>query len=169
MPAESGILQSGDGDRRASSLWKRDSKPAAGAICRFQCQLAAVHLDRPFGDGQSQTGAAVFTRARSIDAIETIENSRLQLLGDSRTGVADIDRRPAVCMCDSDFDRSGGGSVFDRVIDEVQERLTKNHTISDPMWNGVEMHLDGLAFLFGKHSKLFGNFFGKRTDIDNIH
>src|SRR5215469_3648046 len=115
MSAESGILQCGDSDRRGSSLWKRDSEPAAGAICRFQCQLAALHLDRPFGDGQSQTGAAVFTRARSIDAIETIENPRLQLLGDSRTGVADIDCRRIVCMCDSDFDRSAGWSVFDRV------------------------------------------------------
>ena len=53
---------------------------------------SAVHLDRPFRDGESEAGAAAITRAAFIDAEESIEDARRESGGDAGTLVDDVDR-----------------------------------------------------------------------------
>ena len=47
----------------------------------FHPDSAAVHFDEMLGDGETESGAAGFARARDIDAVEPLEDARLIGLG----------------------------------------------------------------------------------------
>jgi len=48
-----------------------------------------VHLDDPFGDGQSQAGAALLARNRIVGLLKFLKQLGLIGCGDARSGVAD--------------------------------------------------------------------------------
>src|SRR6516164_5644329 len=105
-------------------LTKRDSKTAAGAICRLERQAAAIDLDCPFGNRQAETGSAVFAGACLIDAIEAIEDARLEIARNSWARVGHIDDRPFRRLRDSDLNLSADRRVLDGIVDQIQQRLS---------------------------------------------
>src|SRR5205809_2162061 len=52
----------------------RDAEDGTAARALVNRNLTAVHLDRPFGDGQAETGSTARARARRVEPEEAIEN-----------------------------------------------------------------------------------------------
>ena len=53
---------------------------------------SAVSLDDPFGDGQTESMAALLARPRFVDAVEAVENAVKRFRGNADPGVFDGDR-----------------------------------------------------------------------------
>ena len=67
----------------------------------------AVGFDRPFGDGQAQSGAATVSRARFLHAIEPIEEPRDVFWWNAWPTIGDFDKHVTPGFSsDADMDRA---------------------------------------------------------------
>ena len=92
-------------------LGKRQVNEKIRAVARFADSLdrAAVGFDDAFGDGQSETSAALV--ASRIDLIKPVENFGEMFDGNSRAGVGHRDVEVSVEFLQQDLDCPAGGSV----------------------------------------------------------
>src|SRR5665809_141298 len=71
---------------------KRDDHAAPARLARLRPNLAPVHVDDPFGNGQAKSRAAIPGGARVIRAVEALEDPASLLGGDARALVRDLDQ-----------------------------------------------------------------------------
>src|SRR5262245_47693822 len=99
------------------SLWERDSKAASVSVLGFKRELSGVCFNGPFCNSQTESGTTVLSRSCFIDAVKTIEDSRLQFSWNSGACVADIDNRSISRLCDRYFDLAAERGVLYSVVD----------------------------------------------------
>ena len=85
--------------------------------------LSTVIQNNVLHNCQPQPGAAGFTRPRLIDTIETLEQSRQMLGGNTGTEVSNVELQAAVSFGCSDFDFLASGRIFQGVINQICEDL----------------------------------------------
>ena len=95
----------------------------------INANLAPVRLDRPFGDGQAEPGAAAVARPGCIEAKEAIEDALAVFGRDSRPLIQDGHDRLIPRRLDANVYLRGSRAVFDGVVDDVRDRLAKHETI----------------------------------------
>ena len=112
--AEVGNFEYGcEGLCRLRTLHGRRDRGQFHAEDRAAAGLALHHngtsvLDRdPLGDGETKTGAALFSAARLVDAVETLEYFALLLRVDSRAGVLYGNCQALGSMFQSQMHRAG--------------------------------------------------------------
>ena len=79
-------------DRRRGG-GKDDAEDGSTGWSSLNGDLAAADVDGPFGDRQSESGAAAIARATFVQTEETIEDAPTVFSGDSRSFVDDVDNR----------------------------------------------------------------------------
>src|SRR5579871_873545 len=82
---------------------------------------AVVDLDRPFGDGQPEPGAAALPRATFVDAEEPIENAIAVFARHAGPFVADLEYGMIAIGGDLDQDARSVRAVFNRVVDDIRD------------------------------------------------
>src|SRR3989338_2431726 len=103
---------------------QRQIEVERGAFTRTAAQndLRAVQLHQLLGNRQPQTRATLFATGRRIDLIETIEDARLLISGNSDSGVLHHDPRIDI----DDLDGNGHPAALrelDGIGDEIEENL----------------------------------------------
>src|SRR5262249_30737693 len=92
---------------------------------------AAVHLDDPLGDRQSQAGAALLAGDRIVGLLELLK--QLGLIGSGNTGTSVTDRyvECAVIRFGLDGDFTGIGEL-NGVADKIDQDLRQAAAVSSP-------------------------------------
>src|SRR5437868_2894643 len=107
----------------------------AGAKRALDCQTAAVPVEHMLDQRQPQPGAALRATVRYIDAVKTLCEPRQVFRGDARTVVAyryaRLRRaRARLTAGDRDVDTLAGGTIFERVFDQIFERADQLVTVT---------------------------------------
>src|SRR5262245_16227611 len=101
------------------NLRQRYTERAAIAVSGFERKLTAIGFNSPFRNGKAEAGPAVVTRSRFVDAVKTVEDSRLKFFGNPRTGVTDFQDGVIKYLVHANSDSGRFGTVFDRVVHKV--------------------------------------------------
>src|SRR5277367_1405899 len=107
------------GERRANTQRARNFKPTAMAI------------ENVLDDRQAEPGTAEFARARGVDPVEALCETRQMLARDAFAAIGDGEADEGTCrrqpLRGARGDRDGALrlAVFDRVVDQVLEHLGK--------------------------------------------
>src|SRR6516164_9286418 len=111
--------------RRAFRIEYRNGKVKLGTHTDFALDpdSATVGLHQMLGDGQAQTGAPGLARARYIDAIKTLEDSRLVRLRDADTGVGHRKDHFVVTQLRAQHNLPVRQGVLDGVVQQVLQHL----------------------------------------------
>src|SRR5262245_31084025 len=101
-----------------------DEEGGAGRVLRLQSNASTMLLDDGVGNGQSQTGALAYFLRRE----ERIEDFRLQVVGDSRAVVVDLELDRLVPGVVPGADDDGSAAVVREhgllgVDDQVEQHL----------------------------------------------
>ena len=136
------------------NLRQRDTECAAAPMLRFQRDVAAIGLNRPFRNGQAQASSAVIAGSRLIDPVEAIKYARLKLFRNSGAVVADLQDGVVNLLVYADRDSCTFRTVLDGVVHEVKNSLPQNQTIADPCWLSFDVDAERLIFLVGKNVQL---------------
>src|SRR5207245_9596089 len=107
---------------------KRDAEDGSSGRTAFDGDLTTVHLDRPSGDGQPETGAAVIAGPGFVEAKEAIEDSFAVFRMDSRPFVGNGQNRVRGIGLHAKIDGRRPRTVLDRVVDDVGDRLAQHQT-----------------------------------------
>ena len=103
---------------------KRDGECRAGPrAATARGDVPVVCLDEGFGDCQADTGPTVFAVARRVRPVEALEYVWQVLGGDSVAVVGHRDRDIAVVGTGGDIDPPAGGSVAQRIVEQVAQDL----------------------------------------------
>src|SRR5262245_51613831 len=102
---------------------KADAEDAAMAEGALHRHIAAVLADDLRDDRQPQAGAASVPAARTLDAVETLEDAGSLVRRDADAGVAHADQRRPIVALDGDDDLAAGMIVANTVLDQVAENL----------------------------------------------
>ena len=81
-----------------------------------------VRQNNVFDDGEAETGSAQFAAAGFVNPVEAFEDAVVLLFGDSTAVIADADEDMILLLFAVDADRFDGGTVFDRVVDQIGHR-----------------------------------------------
>src|SRR5262245_16146915 len=105
---------------------------------------AMVRGANGFSDGKAEARTAQLARARLIHAIESFENTRQGVRGNSDAVVGYLEQRLLIARAHSQIHRSSCGCVLDSVIEEVHDHLLHAGAIAfDPnVFGGVAIQLD---------------------------
>src|SRR5579863_8151450 len=91
-------------------------------------------------DGQSQTGAAIFSRRERVRLAEGIEYAALDFLGYADARVDDLESQQAIrAGCPYPHDNLAGVRELDGVADEIDEDLAQPHRIAPHGAGDVEI------------------------------
>src|SRR5436190_3791067 len=111
--------------------WQGDAKHGTANRCIFDLDLAAVRLDGPLRNRQTQTCSATLSRSRLIDTEETVEDPLAVFGGNAGSAVDDFDDGMAASRLNANVNRDVGLAVFDRVVHDVADRLPQHQAIHD--------------------------------------
>src|SRR6185437_12147358 len=114
-------------------------KDAAFSGLAFDREASTHQLGQAPGNGQTQTGAAIFTRGGSVRLGEAFEYLLLFLRPDPDTGIPDLDGKPnkgfpgrfvhVAALFDRDEDLSFRGE-FDRIPQQIDDDLPDAHRVA---------------------------------------
>src|SRR6516225_9213924 len=106
-----------------------ECKGRAMARLRLDPDLAAVHLNDPLGDGQSQAGAALLAGDGVVGLLELLKQFGLIGSGDAGSGITDRYMECAVVRFGLDGDFASIGEL-DRIAYEIDENLRQAPTVA---------------------------------------
>lgn len=131
------IMAQGAGQRRNRRLRagldrQRQAEAKAGALALLAVDpdLAAHHLNQPFGDRQPQAGALELAVALVLDLVELAEDVADLLLRDADAGVLDVDMQVARLLEDGTTGRWAGKLRQMRVALALERRLSKDQILT---------------------------------------
>src|SRR6516165_11372664 len=99
-----------------------------------------MHLNDPFGDGQSQAGSTLLARDRIVGLLKLLKQLGLIGSGDAGSGVTDRDMECAIIRFSLDGDLAGI-SEFDGVADKIDQDLRQAASVAVAWWQ-FRTHLD---------------------------
>src|SRR6185503_5717088 len=82
----------------------------------------AMCFSDPAPDREPEPRAAVSARSRAVHAVEAVEDVRQVLRRDADAGVADSADDGTLLRAHRDRQRTAGGRVLDRVVEQDQEQ-----------------------------------------------
>ncbi len=100
-----------------------DDHAAAMGLAGLDPDVAAVEVDDPAGDGQSEAGATVLRRTGRIGPVEALEHLAPLLLVDAGAFVADLDGDAGPVLGRPQLHRPAGRRVADGVVQQVGQDL----------------------------------------------
>src|SRR3984957_2736953 len=113
---------------RQAHLEPKCRAAAGGAV---DADFAAQQGGAWRADGQSQTGAAIFSRREGVRLAEGIEYAALDFLGYPDSRVDDLESQQAILAgCPHPHDNLAGVRELDGVADEIDEDLAQPHRIA---------------------------------------
>ena len=101
--------------------WKVHADLRQGGWLRFNPDRAVVHGNNPLRNTQSEPAAFDSVRVRGISAEEAVEDVRLRVRCDARTGVRDREFRTPGIAAQCHRDVAARPIVFHGVVREVQQ------------------------------------------------
>src|SRR5712691_1687414 len=139
LQGAAGGVEDGDGEMELG----------AAADFAFDPDAAAVHFDDVLGDGEAQAGAAELAGARSVDAIEALEDARLVGGGDADAGIGDGEDDFGAAGFGADRDLAARERVLRGVVEQILQDFREAAAVAGDVGYAVE-GLDGNGdFLFG--------------------
>lgn len=136
----------------------------------FNPNLATMSFDDVLGDGQAEAGAANFTRASGIDAIESLENARLIILRDADSRVRHCKDYKLTTGCCADFDTPARSRVLDGIVEQISQDLAKQAGVSAHA-RQISLRMrstQGKLFLTGSQPHGFDARFNQVARIDGL-
>src|ERR1700726_2199792 len=93
----------------------------AGRTAHFDA--GAVRIADGFHDREAEAGAALVTRARAVDTEEAFEDVGERFGRYPDAVVSNVEDGAALLLRDLEFDATAVGSVFDRVVEQIDNDL----------------------------------------------
>ena len=168
-----------------------EGERAAASTPAFQANGAAHHRGDGCGNGETESGSAVFSRNRAVLLRERLEDHGLLLFRNADTGIADGERNHALVRCRSRI--AGDGDVhrdlarlgeLHRVSDQVQDHLPQAQRIGHDRVGDVRrrpirelepflvpphrQHLNGLGDEIAQAARLRAELEPARLDLREI-
>src|SRR5262249_28058791 len=138
---------------RGSRSRQCDTKPAPSVFPTVELEAAAVHLYRPPCDRQSKSRSSHRSRARLVNPVEPVKDVLPVLRSNSRSGVNHVQSRPMDVVLDDHPYVSTFGTVFNGIIDQIDDRLAEHQAVCGGVDRGRCLHRDGLSLFLGEHAQ----------------
>src|SRR6266849_4249419 len=139
----------------------------AAADFAFDPDAAAMHFDDVLGDGEAQAGAAELAGARSVDAIEALEDARLVGGGDANAGIGDGEDDFGAAGLGADRDLAARERVLRGVVEQILQDFREAATVAGDVGHAVEGRDGNGDFSFGgAMARGFHAGFDKLRDAD---
>src|SRR5262249_2449362 len=137
-----------------------EAKGGSLADVAFDTDFAVHEFDELLRDCQSQAGAAVFARRRSVCLLKRLEHARLLALGNGDAGIGDgecQDHVVVVPLLGADLDDDlAGVRKLDRVADQIDNHLPQPAGVANQMIGNIRLDVAGNLQAFGVATKSQG-------------
>src|SRR5215471_550468 len=137
-----------------------EAKGGSLADVAFDTDFAVHEFDELLRDCQSQAGAAVFARRRSVCLLKRLEHARLLVLGNADAGIGDgecQDHVVVVPLLGADLDDDlARVRKLDRVADQIDNHLPQPAGVANQMIGNIRLDVAGNLQAFGVATKSQG-------------
>jgi len=141
--------------------------PAAGSA--LDPDPAAVKLHDVLDNGEAEAGSPLVPAAPGIDPVEALENARQSFRGNPRAVIVDAHLQHFAGGRRGDGHRRAGWSVFDGIVEEVEQHLFEAAAVSEGrgVWQAGVVEGDPLGggFRFEKGTALGGEWDERRRGL----
>ncbi len=146
------------GGRAGARRWisREVAGPAAGLA--LDVESAFVGLGDGVADRQAQAGGAGLAGAGRVDSIEPLEDARQVFGRDPDAGVLDEQLGLALVVLQADADEPPRGSVFDGVVDQIEQQPAELVAVAADDAGGQRVDQNKLlAGDFGRGPRVLGH------------
>src|SRR5437867_387985 len=148
---------------------ERQRDPEQGAaMALFDRNLTAVNFNGPFRNRQTQTGAALVSRASLVETKEAIEDALTMFARDTWTLIGDFQDRVFGVHSGTNSDSRAWRAVLDGVVEDVRDRFAKHEAIdrSDHAIQCIDGEL--LVALLGQNGHRIDDVLRQLPQIDRL-